>query len=113
MQSEIQIQSECFQWAWNTYPQTRKLLFHVPNGGKRNPIEAMQLKASGVVAGVPDMFFLWRAQWHIFEFKDDKGVLSKDQKELHQIWGCQGQVIHIVRDVDTFKAEFRRILGQI
>ena len=33
-----------------------KLLFHIPNGGKRNVREAAMLKAAGVKAGVPDLF---------------------------------------------------------
>lgn len=36
------------------YPEL-KLLFHVPNGGSRNRIEAQNLKAQGVKAGVPDL----------------------------------------------------------
>lgn len=44
-------------WAnWNTgrFPEL-KLLFHVPNGGKRNAQEAARFKAMGVKAGVPDL----------------------------------------------------------
>lgn len=32
-------------------------MYAVPNGGKRDPKEAMYLKRSGVKAGVPDMVF--------------------------------------------------------
>ena len=41
---------------WNTgrFPEL-KLLFHVPNGGKRNAAEAARFKAMGVKAGVPDL----------------------------------------------------------
>ncbi|MBD5536879.1 MAG: VRR-NUC domain-containing protein [Lachnospiraceae bacterium] len=44
-------------WAnWNAgrFPELQ-LLFHVPNGGKRNVAEAARLKAMGVKAGVPDL----------------------------------------------------------
>lgn len=44
-------------WAnWNTnrFPEL-KLLFHVPNGGKRNVMEAARFKAMGVKTGVPDL----------------------------------------------------------
>ena len=30
-------------------------MFHIPNGGSRNKIEAAHLKAQGVKAGVPDI----------------------------------------------------------
>lgn len=44
-------------WAnWNTgrFPEL-KLLFHIPNGGKRDAKEAARFKAMGVKAGVPDL----------------------------------------------------------
>lgn len=36
------------------YPELA-LMFHIPNGGSRNKIEATHLKAQGVKAGVPDI----------------------------------------------------------
>ncbi len=45
------------EWAnWNTnrFPEL-KLLFHIPNGGKRSATEAARFKAMGVKAGVPDL----------------------------------------------------------
>lgn len=44
-------------WAnWNTgrFPEL-ELLFHIPNGGKRDAKEAARFKAMGVKAGVPDL----------------------------------------------------------
>lgn len=56
MNTEARIQSECYTWFWNNFPQYRRLLFHIPNGGKRTKIEASRLKAMGVLPGVPDLF---------------------------------------------------------
>lgn len=42
------------QWNMGRFPEL-KLLFHVPNGGKRNAREAARFKAMGVKAGVPDL----------------------------------------------------------
>lgn len=39
----------------NEYPEL-KLLFHIPNGGKRGKAEAKRFKAAGVKSGVPDLF---------------------------------------------------------
>lgn len=36
------------------YPELR-LLYHIPNGGKRNAAEAAHLKLQGVKSGVPDL----------------------------------------------------------
>ena len=44
---------------WCSYIAIRhpelNLLYHVPNGGSRNEIEAANLKRQGVKAGVPDL----------------------------------------------------------
>lgn len=37
------------------YPELG-LIFAIPNGGQRNKITAMKLKAEGVKAGIPDLF---------------------------------------------------------
>lgn len=55
--TEAQEQIFLFQWeglARQKYPEI-KLLFHVPNGGKRDAREAVSLKKQGVKAGVPDL----------------------------------------------------------
>ncbi len=88
--SEIQIQAKVFKEIWNTYPETRNMLFHVPNGGSRNKIEGMQLKASGVIAGIPDILFIWNCILYAIEIKTTSGVLSDVQKKIHQIWRTNG-----------------------
>ena len=58
MISESVEQIHLFQWARMqscTMPELN-LLFHIPNGGKRNITTAKRLKAEGVKAGVPDLF---------------------------------------------------------
>ena len=50
-------QTWIFRWAAvmsASHPEL-KLLFHIPNGGSRNKIEAAKLKAQGVKPGVPDI----------------------------------------------------------
>lgn len=50
-------QERLFQWAaWmgGQHPELA-LLFHIPNGGSRNKIEAANLKRQGVKAGVSDL----------------------------------------------------------
>jgi hypothetical protein len=60
--SEDRIQQECYRWFHNTYPELRGLLFHVPNGGKRDGREAKKLKTMGVVPGVADLIFLYNGR---------------------------------------------------
>ncbi len=109
--SEIQIQTEMFQWAWNTYPQTRRLLFHVPNGGNRSAREGVQFKASGVIAGVPDLLFIWNGQTYGFEVKTLNGTVSKVQSDLHSIWEANGISVKVVRELWEFQVHFKAIIN--
>lgn len=108
--SEIQLQAKCFQWAWNTYPQTRRLLAHVPNGGGRDAREGMQLKASGVIPGVHDLFFFWKGQLYWFELKIGRNTQSDAQLDFGAAMMAQGAICYEVRDLETFKTLFTQII---
>lgn len=50
-------QTNLFRWAayeQGKYPEL-KLMYHIPNGGSRNRLEAANLKKQGVKSGVPDI----------------------------------------------------------
>lgn len=102
MKSEDRIQQECYIAFNNKYPNLRKLLFAVPNGRYRNPIDAKILKMTGVVAGVSDMIFLYNGRAYLFELKNEKGVQSKAQKEFEKIVTNNGFKYYIVRDSKKF-----------
>lgn len=55
---ESQLQRDCVAWFRMQYPSRALLLFAVPNGGGRSPVEAAILKGEGVVAGVADLILL-------------------------------------------------------
>lgn len=109
--TEYQLQAKCFQWAWNEYPETRKLLFHIPNGGFRNKIEASNLKSIGVVSGVADLCFIWNGEVSFFEIKSEKGKLSQNQEEWQMVAAFQGIFTYIIKDFDTFKSIFQKIVN--
>lgn len=75
-----------FQWATlNTgrLPDLA-LMYHVPNGGTRNEIEAARLKQQGVKPGVPDICIpAARGRFHgmYIEMKANRGRVSDKQKE--------------------------------
>lgn len=81
-------QTWLFQWAAQMqhykWPEL-ELLYHVPNGGSRNRVEAARLKAQGVKPGIPDVCLpVARCGYHglYIEMKRQHGgVLSEDQKE--------------------------------
>lgn len=55
--TEAQEQVALFEWAERARGKYLELamLYHIPNGGSRNPIEARHLREQGVRAGVPDI----------------------------------------------------------
>lgn len=59
-------------------------VFAVPNGGSRNVIEAANLKAQGVMAGVSDLILLLPHKVYFIELKNPngKGRQSPAQREF-------------------------------
>ncbi len=81
------------------------MLFSVPNGGCRNPIEAKIMKAEGVVPGVSDLILLVARKGFsslCLEAKTDIG----DQSDNQIIWqaDCEtnGNKYMIFRSVQEF-----------
>lgn len=110
--NEDQLQAFCFQWAWNTYPQIRPLLWHVPNGGSRNKIEGMQMKAKGVVPGVHDLHLFWNGRFITFELKFGSATLSEEQEAFAAALLAQGGTWYEIRSFEQFAAAFLSILTE-
>lgn len=95
--TEDQFCAKAVQYIWNTYPETRRLLIHIPNEAKRSKIEWVQMKAKGLIPGAPDYIFLWKAKAYAIEAKDpETGRISKDQKQVHEALLNTGIPVHIV-----------------
>jgi len=79
-------QEALFSWCdiqRHKYPEL-KLLYHVPNGGKRDARTAQALKRQGVKAGVPDLCLpVARGGWHglYIELKVGKNKPTEHQRE--------------------------------
>jgi hypothetical protein len=102
--TESKIQQDAIMEIWNKLPETRLCLFHVPNGMFTNAREGAKFKAQGVIAGVPDLVFVWAGKTHYIEVKTAKGVLSPQQKALHQKWAEQGVIVNVVRSSEEIIA---------
>lgn len=82
--TEEQEQTVVMHWAAmaaGRWPELR-LLFHIPNGGKRSKTEAVRFRAAGVRSGVPDLFLPcarggYHGMW--IEMKAVDGRVSADQ----------------------------------
>ena len=116
--SEAAMQADIFQYFWNNYPITRRRIFHVPNGGSRNKIEAVRLRAQGVVKGVCDLLGLGENGFFAVELKIrgnkelgiKDGVVSPEQQAIHDLWRSLGYKVYVCwsydESIQVIKNEF-------
>ena len=100
------LQINCITWFDYQYPQLKKLLFAVPNGGKRHIVTATNLKKQGVRAGVSDLVLLYSNTDYPFmclELKTPKGTQEDSQKEFHKSVESVGGLYVLIRSFDEFK----------
>lgn len=97
---EDQIQRAIFQ-----HLKSRKspgtFAFHVPNGGKRKPIEAAIMKGLGVTAGVPDIIAIHKGHAFGLELKADDGKPTPKQIETMAEMEKAGATVALARGLDA------------
>ena len=96
-------QQTLFRWAElqsGKYPELR-LMFHIPNGGKRSKSEAVRFALEGVKPGVPDVCLpVARGGFHglYVEMKRQKsGRVSGDQNDWIEALQAQGYAATVCR----------------
>ena len=105
-------------WRWLSLTKRRDVVaFHVPNGGRRSPIEASIMKSMGVLPGVPDMVMVWQGQAYFLELKAKKGKLTPIQVMMGEDLLRAGarvataysldEAMHIVRSWDLIRLPMR------
>ena len=114
--TEDQEQMTVMSWAHRTKFKDGRLsdyLFHIPNGGSRNIIEATKLKKMGVKAGVPDLqLIIPNGQVHglWIELKAQKGKLQPSQKIMIQRLEAQGYICKVCFGADEAINEIKKYL---
>lgn len=104
--SEHDIQSAFFKWvklAEKTNPVLR-LMFAVPNAGKRGYKTAAMMIAEGLRSGVPDMLLpVARGGFTglAIEFKKPGGKLSENQKEFIDLLVKEGWLVVVMTDTEA------------
>jgi hypothetical protein len=109
-ESEDALQQKCYFWFWNTYPNLRGLLFHVPNGGSRNAREGAKFKQIGVFAGVSDLLFMFDGKTHCIELKNEKGSQSTKQLFWQKRVEENGFNYYIIRTLEDFQKLIKTIV---
>lgn len=111
--NESSMQRICVGWFRLQYPEHALMLFAVPNGGGRSPIEAAIMKAEGVTAGVSDLLFLEaRGGWGCLCIELKYGPKAK-QSEAQKAWqlatqraGNRYEVAHSFEEFKTIMDDY-------
>ena len=121
MQHEEAEQAALFEWAAYKAGQWPELvfMFHIPNGGLRNKATAMRLKATGVKAGVPDIFMpVTRGQYAglFVEMKYGKNKPSPEQQRYIDMLRGEGYAVAVCygceQAIETITAYLRGTHGR-
>lgn len=99
--TESQLQQQMVIEFRNNY---KGLIFSVPNGGSRNPIEAKNLKLTGSLAGVSDLIVIQQNRIIFVEVKIEKEIQSDLQIKFQNNVELLGFYYFLVRSLEEFKA---------
>lgn len=86
------------------------LIFSVPNGGSRNPIEAMKLKKTGTLAGVSDLIIMAPNRIIFLELKTEKGIQSEVQKNFQKNVEALGFEYLLIRNLKQYEDFMQTLL---
>jgi hypothetical protein len=115
--TEHQEQVRVIHWwrhACKTYAIPEFALFAIPNGGKRDVIEATHLKAEGVRVGVPDLFLAVPSKkWGglFIEMKSTVGRPGANQPEFLEMATKNGYAAHFAYGSDEAIEIIKDYLG--
>lgn len=99
--NESRLQGACVRWFRYQYPKL--LIFAIPNGGRRNEIEAKIMKDEGVLPGVADLEILLPSGRCVFiEMKTLKGKQSEAQRAFEKWCVDNGHIYIVCRSLEEF-----------
>jgi len=110
---ESKLQIMCVKWFRFNYPKLARLLFAVPNGGKRSLITAKLLKAEGVLSGVADLVLLKPTEnYHglCIEMKIKPNKQTDTQKEWQKDVEDSGFKYIVCYSFEDFEAKIKEYL---
>jgi hypothetical protein len=115
--TEAKSQAEIVEWFNNNYclkhHSPRGIIFSVPNGGSRNKVEAMTLKATGLLAGASDTILILPTGKLVFcEVKTETGSQSPKQNEFQKRVEALGFEYWLVRGLEDFQKKVYQSLAK-
>ena len=109
------MQASQITWFRLQYPQYALLLFSIPNGEFRSFTTAKRLKATGVVAGVADLFLsIARHNYNglYIENKQPKRYQSPKQKTFEKHVTQQNYKYIVIKTIDDFINEINNYIHE-
>lgn len=112
-----QLQSKCFLYFWNNYPEYRGLLFSVTNNlttalkGSAGAARMSELKALGVCKGVTDFIFYFKGKMYAWDIKVGKDKLRPEQVDFITKVKNQGGEGCEIRSFEEFQKKIEEVVG--
>lgn len=110
--TEDQFQAYCMMWYDKNYPQFRRCLFAVPNGGERPGMAARLMQATGTKRGVCDLILVNFTGVDFIELKIPGGSQSDDQREFEIMVTDRGHEYFLLWNFEQFRALIIEKLGE-
>lgn len=114
-ENEHTLQAQCVNWFRLTHKQYEKLLFAIPNGGKRNIFIAKKLKKEGVVSGVPDLFLAVPSNGYFgmfIEMKYGQNTTTENQKKMIDLLETQNYKVVVCKSFHEFQTAIHGYLNE-
>lgn len=110
---EDELQSQCVQWFRLQYPEPEYMIFAIPNGGKRSPVEAAIMKGTGVRAGIPDLCIITKGTVAFVEMKHGNNKPTATQLETLKTLDAMGYLTDVCNTFEKFQAFVWTHFGKI
>ena len=109
--NENQLQQSIYLWFTNTYviKDKRCMILSIPNGGLRDKMTAITLKATGLYKGAADLLVVFRGWVGFVELKTEVGIQSPSQRQFEAHCIEAGIPYRLVRTL----AEFQQLIAQL
>jgi hypothetical protein len=106
--NEDKLQQSIYLWYQNTYviKDKRCMILSIPNGGLRDKMTAVTMKATGLYKGAADLLVVHRGWVGFVELKTETGIQSPHQRQFEAHCIEAGLPYKLVRSL----AEFQQLI---
>ena len=103
--NENQLQQSIYLWYQNTYviKDKRCMILSIPNGGLRDKMTAITMKATGLYKGAADLLVVYKGWVGFVELKTEVGIQSPEQRQFEAHCIEAGLPYKIVRTLSEFQ----------